>query len=369
MFAQGGIASNNRLEIVLADSFVQVVPPAAWRRRIVTPLTASVLLALLAIQPAFAQEAAAAVEPEKFLAVGDQPGPGMWMVGNGTNVLWIVGSQSPLPKKMSWRAKGVESIVAKAGEILREPTARITADKIGFFTAITLVPAALEAKNNPDGATLADVLPRPLFARWEVLRDKYIDEARNPDNTVDRMRPMFAALQLQERAINKSGMTTTSVVWPTIEAAAKKHNVKIVDVTFEASIDNARAALKEFNSTRLADVDCFEKTLDRIETDLDAMRSRANAWAVGDVDALRSLSVSQQRAACEAVFRGASSLKILGVQDVPAQLEAAWMKAAETALANNTVTLAVLPAHLLLAPEGYLAKLKAKGYAVLEPAQ
>jgi uncharacterized protein YbaP (TraB family) len=352
----------------LADLFEEVIAPAA-RRLIGTPFAGLALLLLTALQTAFAQGAAAPVEPEKFLAVGDQPGPGMWMVGNGTNVLWIVGSQSPLPKKMSWRAKGVEAVVAKAQEVLREPAMTLRADKVGFFTALTLVPAALEAKNNPDGATLADVLPPPLFARWEVLRDKYIDEARNPDNTVDRMRPMFAALQLQERAIAKSGMTTTGVVWPVIEAAAKKHNVKISEVAFSASIDNARAALKEFNSTRLADVDCFEKTLDRIETDLDAMRVRANAWAVGDVNALRSLSVSQQRAACEAAFRGASSLKILGALDVPAQLEAAWMTAAETALANNTVTLAVLPAHQLLSPEGYLAKLKAKGYAVLEPAE
>jgi uncharacterized protein YbaP (TraB family) len=339
-------------------------------------LRAALRLAVLSLgtlglqQTAWAQQApATAVEPEKFLAVGEQPGPGMWMVGNGANVMWIIGTQSPLPKKMSWRAKGLENVVAKSQTILREPSVKITADKIGVFTALTLLPGALEAKNNPDGAVLSDVLPRPLFARWEVLRDKYIDEARNPDNTIDRLRPMTAARMLQERAIEKSGMTTGGAVWSKIEAAAKKHNVKIQDVTFEVNIDNARAALKEFNSTRLADVDCFEKTLNRIETDIDAMRTRANAWAVGDVNALRSLTVSEQRAACEAAFKDAASLKILGTNDIPAQMEAAWIKAAESALATHAVTLAVLPAYSLLAPEGYLAKLKAKGYAVLEPAE
>lgn len=308
------------------------------------------------------------VEPEQILAFGEQPGPGMWMVAKDGNVLWIVGTQSPLPKKVTWRAKGVEAVVAKAKEILSEPSARISANNLGFLRAITLLPAALEAKNNPDGATLSDVVPPALYARWEVLRDKYIDEARNPDNTVDRMRPMFAAAELYSNAIAKSGMSTASVVWPVINAAAKKHGVKISDVVFEANIDNARAALKEFNSTRLADVECFAKTLDRVESDIEAMRTRAKAWTVGDVNALRSLTVAEQRAACEAAIRNASALKTLGAQDLPAQLETAWMKAAEAALANNNVTLAVLPAHLLLAPDGYLSKLKAKGYSVLDPA-
>jgi len=55
------------------------------------------------------------------------------------------------------------------------------------------------------------------------------------------------------------------------------------------------------------------------------------------------------------------------VQNIRAQLESAWLNAAESALTNNTVTLAVLPIEQMLKTDGYLARLKAKGYAVLEP--
>jgi hypothetical protein len=43
------------------------------------------------------------------------------------------------------------------------------------------------------------------------------------------------------------------------------------------------------------------------------------------------------------------------------------MNAAESALAKNAVTLASLSMRTLLEPDGYLAKLKAKGYVVEEP--
>ncbi|MGH8051084.1 MAG: TraB/GumN family protein [Arenimonas sp.] len=49
---------------------------------------------------------------------GAQPGPGMWKVSKGDNIMWIMGVQSPLPKKMEWVSRDVEKKIAQSDEVL-----------------------------------------------------------------------------------------------------------------------------------------------------------------------------------------------------------------------------------------------------------
>ena len=44
-----------------------------------------------------------------------------------------------------------------------------------------------------------------------------------------------------------------------------------------------------------------------------------------------------------------------------------WLDAAEKALAKNAVTFATLPMGEILMPDGYLARLQARGYEVEAP--
>ncbi|MGQ4661374.1 hypothetical protein [Lysobacter sp. F6437] len=46
------------------------------------------------------------------------------------------------------------------------------------------------------------------------------------------------------------------------------------------------------------------------------------------------------------------------------QIERAWLEAAELALTEHAVTLALLPMDQVLAADGYLAKLERRGYVV-----
>ena len=83
----------------------------------------------------------------------------------------------------------------------------------------------MESRKNPDGATLKQLLPADLYARWSVLRDKYIGDYQEEESDIERRRPMFAALELYDKAINKVGLTSTNAVRSAVEdlATASPH--------------------------------------------------------------------------------------------------------------------------------------------------
>src|SRR6516162_10724023 len=72
---------------------------------------ASVSLATDAVAPASVPPGAAAAAPERMEEVvveGRHEGPRMWIVRSGDHTLWILGTISPLPKKMVWQPDAVE---------------------------------------------------------------------------------------------------------------------------------------------------------------------------------------------------------------------------------------------------------------------
>lgn len=292
---------------------------------------------------------------------GIQPGPGLWKVRRGENTLWILGTVSPLPRRTEWESRDVEKVIAQSQEVIEGPGVRIDAD-LGFFGKLALAPKAFGARKNPDGQTLQQVVPPEMYARWLVLKDKYIGD----DHSVEFYRPILAAMELYNEAIEDIGLRQGGVVWPVVKKLAKRHDVPRTETMVTVMIQDPKAALNEFRSSKLEDLDCFAKTLQRLESDLGTMRERANAWAVGDLEALRALPYTDQNEAC---LRAAAQSGVLRkrTSDIEGQVAARWIGVAEAALAKNRVTFAVLPMRELFKPDGYVAKLRAKGYAVEEP--
>jgi hypothetical protein len=297
---------------------------------------------------------------ETVLVTGEQPGPGLWKVSKGDHVLWILGAQYPLPKKMVWHGREVERTIAQSQGVLADTSAKLD---IGFFRALTLVPAVLGARKNADGKTLADLLPADLYARWLALKAKYIGH----DRGVERLRPMLAANELYDKALARSGLIRGGEIWKTVEKTARRARVPIIEPAVKIAVDDPKQALRDFGSTAgKLDVECLAATMRRLETDLDAMRLRANAWAVGDIDALRRLPYPDQRDACKAALESNIDLR-QHLESALTEIDAAWLSAAEKALDQNASTLAVLPMTELLKPERRLAMLAARGYTVEPP--
>lgn len=299
---------------------------------------------------------------ETIVIAGRYPGPGLWKIRKGDHVLWILGSQSPLPKRMDWDSANVERIVARSQEVLMPPSVEMDAD-VGFFRGLTLLPSLFKALKNPDGKTLSDVLPAAQYARWQVLKQRYIGKNRN----IEEWRPIFAAMELYQKAIEHSGMSEKDIISDVIRRAAKKHRVHVTTPKVAIKIKDPKAALKAFSNEAIDDQECFRKTLDRIESDLGAMIQRANAWAEGDIETLRKLRFSSQFNACFAAFSSSAIARKEGMLDVEKRLTDMWIDAAEAALAKNASSFAVLPANELLQADGYFEAMTAKGYVIEEP--
>lgn len=299
---------------------------------------------------------------ETTVVTGVQPGLGLWKVSRGDHVMWILGSLTPLPKKMQWQSDNVEATIAQSQAVLLSPTANVTV-KGGMLRGVFLLPAAMRARNNPDDRTLAEVLPDELYARWLPLKARYLGR----DRGVEKRRPIFAALRLYERGVERSGLSFKDVVTPVVRKAARRHDVPVSRPEITIVIDEPRAALKDFSKTSLGDIDCFRRTLDRIETDIDAMRARGNAWAMGDVEGLSDSNALEQFRACYEAITTTGAAREHGLGDIRERITAAWLEAAEAALAKNATTFAVLPLPLVVNADGYVAKLRERGYTVAPP--
>ena len=299
---------------------------------------------------------------EMMVVSGAQPGPGMWKVSKGENILWIMGMQSPLPKKMDWVSRKVEQTIAQSDEVLFDTSVSVSTDR-GMFGNLMLIPSLYGARKNPNDAELKDVLSPALYQRWLVLKAKYIGS----DKGIEKWRPIFAAAELYDKAIKKSGLNAENIVRPVVEDAAKEYKKKIIRPKLEVKIEKPKAVIKEFSKTSLADIECFSKTMDRLETDLSGMIERGNAWSIGDVEGLKKLSFTDQNQSCISALTNAAISQKNGFADIRQKAIAEWLKAADTALAKNKSTFAVLPMGEMLKPTGLLASLRAKGYQVEEP--
>lgn len=293
---------------------------------------------------------------------GVVPGPGLWKVTRGDHVLWVLGTLSPLPGHMQWESHDVRQALAQSKEVLLEPRIKVKAD-VGFFGKLFLLPTAYGARKNPDGKTLDQVMDAPTYARWQALKAKYL----GTDRGIERWRPLFAAQELYRKAIRANGLSSDGGVAGAVAAMAKADGVVETPVVYQVEIKQPRAALKAFKAAAPSDMECMSRTLDAIEHDLPAMTQRANAWATGDLAALRELPDSHRRDACVSALTSAGFAHQLGLDDVPTRLAATWLAAARKALAANATSFALLPMGELTSPHGYLAQLAAQGYTVTAP--
>jgi len=335
-------------------------------------LASSMLVAVAVAQAADAPtgvtvstDGVAAPVIEEILVTGEQPGPGLWRVTNPADPagreLLILGSYGPLPKRLEWRSAELEAALGRAQEVIGPVSMQAG---IGPLGGVTLLPSLIGLRKNPGGERLQDVVPSELYARWLPLRERYLGR----DDDAERWRPIFAAGELYEKALRRSGLEVRSTVWPAVEKLARRARVQITRPEVKVAVDKPRDVIRGFKEAPLDDLECFARTIARLESDLDLMRVRANAWATGDVAKLRALAPIDNATACIEAVLDSQVLQDQGAAEWPARRAEAWLAAVEQALQRNATTVAVLSVELILRPDGYVAKLRERGYVVEDPA-
>lgn len=309
-------------------------------------------------QPVSAEETVEEVAEEaaeEVLVSGERAGPGLWKVRKGDHTLFLLATISPAPKKLQWRSREVESVLARAQAFV-PARPEVDAD-IGPIKAVQLYLDYRKLRGNAEGERLEAVLPPEVFARFEALRMKYAPR----DRSMLERRPMLAVLELQRAAIDRSGLSFRNEVAGKVEKLARERKVKVLRA--EVRVDDARGTLAEMGQIPLqAEVACMEAILGRLEADLASSRQRAEAWAVGDVAGLRSGAAAKAAGTCLDSLRNSQRMAAL-LRD----FESAWLGVVTRSLERDPVTLAVADIDGLLRPGGILAQLRARGYEVDEP--
>jgi uncharacterized protein YbaP (TraB family) len=296
------------------------------------------------------------------VVVGSVPGPDLWKVSNGENVLWILGTLSPLPKKIEWNSKPIEKVIQNSQALLLPPT--LTAD-IGFFKAVSLARTALGVKKNPNKQKLKDLMSDELYARWLILKNIYMPK----DKSIEKTRPIIASSKLYEKAIKKSGLKESDDVTKRVKRYSKKYHLEILTPKLVVELNEPKAALKKLKKTDISDLECFSKTLERLEVDLESMKSRAIAWSYGDIEQIKALPFADRNQACSSAFLDSQFAQDLGLEDIRTKLRELWLNEAKKSLKQNKSTFAILSISQLLNSDGILKDLQAQGYRIEEPKQ
>lgn len=222
---------------------------------------------------------------DEVLVSGEQPGPLLWQVRHQDHVLWILGELAPLPAKVRWRSRQVESVISDAQEVL------VVA---GIGEGLTNKPpnpdkatkkeilAMMKGRRLPGRQTLKDVLSPETYARFKVAKRRF---AKN-DGEIERLIPSDANTRLLGSAIGTLGLSPASQPASTVVfRLAQKANIKISHVV--------QLGPKSRPSQDDQDIRSHCPPLDALLGQLEdggaGWKALANAWSVGNIDALRRL--------------------------------------------------------------------------------
>jgi hypothetical protein len=317
-------------------------------------------------------EAQTTEEPlEEVVVTGEFAGPGMWQVTHPDHpghTLWIVGGPPLLPKGMRFRSQKVSQVASQSQEVLQPTGVSLKPDeKIGVFRMLTLVPAAMKLRKNPDKATLQELLPPDLYARWLVQKKLYLGR----DAGVEKMRPFLVAEKLREAAIKELQLGyggSWGEVWEIV--GNKKIPVTNPNLEYTFKTEGLRGQIKKFSREKLADEECFARTVELTEalSNKEVEGARVRAWATGDLAKLQELPpLPDPDSSCEQAILDALKMTTPVPTDVREQMDELWFSAAGNALTKNESTLAFLPMSTLLGDHGYLESLRERGYEILAP--
>ncbi len=314
-------------------------------------------------------------KPEVIVVTGHLPGPPLWKVSNGDNVLWIFGMLDRIPVGMQWDSARVERVLTEAEEYIAPPGRGI---QVGLLIGLRLLNPISMARgwslmkrlqHDPDGKPLQQTLTPALYQRFAALKTRYFPNNKD----IEQYRPFIAMDNLAGEVMKHEGLGTSKPISDKIKKLANKQDklqrtypsvMTTLALGYGEIAERAETFMKSL--PRDKELACFEQELSRMEVDTEAMKRRANAWAQGNIDEFREIELkTKEENPCVVMMAASSETELFGT--LVKQANALWSAAAEQALTKRHSSFAVLGIEELLSDQGLLAQLQAKGYEVRQP--
>jgi uncharacterized protein YbaP (TraB family) len=329
-----------------------VVPPLD------TPLNLNIVIPVPLIRPSQRSDIAVSSSPgnkpavsetpSQGLVTGEQPGPKLWKITSGEHVLWALGRPPiPLPKKVVWRSKEVETVLASTQELILDDEIAWAPKSPDISERARLIDQFNDIHTLPWKQTLKDVVPEDLYARFETLKTAFDPK----DGGMEHLRPWAAAITLRNDALRSLNLTDDAI-FRTMRRKAGwgTHETDVVtDADFQEYLRNA---------VTNRSLSCLGATVSALEADRDDLQRLANASATDDIGALQQLVPRQKPfPRLPALFDNDQRAK-----DIVAHHREQLLAATEQALKAHKTTFAVVSMDELFAPDGWLATLRARGF-------
>ncbi len=281
---------------------------------------------------------------EALVVSAKLPGPAWWRVSDGDTTIYVMGVPSALPKGHAWDQSVLDRRLDGAFALLTPPV---------WQAGLTDIPAMLRLRGSlkDDGgwAARSPALAARTRRAWTAVDPKNDDGWR-------KWKPLLVALQLNGKANNQAKLQTSQPDKTIVELARKKR-VKARPAATHKAMPMLKSLVREHSEA--AGLACLSETLDATEAGPAPIRSAAEAWSHGRVkDALAGPRSAER---CELLLPGVADLKRQLVDDEVEGL-AGLLKTPGHAVAY-------FPLRALVAENGVLDKLRARGITVRTPAE
>lgn len=281
---------------------------------------------------------------EELVVQAVEPGPAWWRVKDGDSVVYILGApESPMPPGVTWDKRVVERRLTGANALLMDSS--VTAG-LGDLPALLKIRAQLKSKT-PFEAGLSPALRARFVAAREQLG--------RPAGRYAGWTPLVAAALIYgDSRDRKTGWTYTRGA---VVQAAKKRRVKVTYAARYKAVPLVRTAIAGL--TPAIHQQCLESALDDIETPESRVRASAAGWARGDVAI--ALTAPRDFDRCLLLLSGGAELWRRQSREEATAITAALQKPGKT--------VAVVGLRRLLAEDGVIEQLEAKGLSVAGPGE
>lgn len=268
-------------------------------------------------------------------------GPAWWRVeGKGATVYILGVPDGPVPRGVAWDRSTLERRLSDANSVIGPPA--LTAGIGDVFAALRLR-AQLKSK-----APVATELPAQLANRWAA---NLVKVGQSPDAWSDWQPLAAGAFMLRE---SRHGWSSID---PQVRALARRHGLSVRSSARYPAMPLVKTAMA--GMTPAVQQECLGWAMDDVEAGEAPARRAAEGWARGDV----AVALTEPRGfdRCLLVLTGGSELWARISQDEAADIAAA--------LGRPGHAVAVVGLRRLLAENGVIARLEAKGLAVKGPGE